>query len=77
MGGSLAAALDPVEDPSSDSVLGYGKVQMGQEETISLRYRLRKGGLRPQVNQVDAIQRTQRPRTKEEEHSFLELVGWN
>lgn len=52
------------------------KCEWGQKETNYLGYRLGNGGLTPQVNKVEAIRRSQKPKTKKEVRSFLGLMGW-
>ncbi|KAL0171213.1 hypothetical protein M9458_031524, partial [Cirrhinus mrigala] len=41
-----------------------------------LGYHLRNSKLRPQIDKVEGIRRSPRPRSKKEMRSFLGLVGW-
>lgn len=56
--------------------LNVKKCEWARQETRYLGYHLGKGQLKPQVDKVEAIRRSSRPRTKKEGRSFLGLVGW-
>ncbi len=56
--------------------LNVAKCEWARQETGYLGYHLGNGELRPQVCNMEAIQRSPRPRTKKEVRSFLGLVGW-
>ncbi len=56
--------------------LNVGKCEWAKQEANYLGYHLGNGQLRPQVNKVDAICQSPRPKTKKEVRSFLGLVGW-
>ncbi|KAL1246972.1 hypothetical protein QQF64_034274 [Cirrhinus molitorella] len=56
--------------------LNVRKCEWARQETKYLGYHLGNGKLRPQVDKVEAIQRSPRPRSKKEMRSFLGLVGW-
>ncbi len=53
-----------------------GKCEWAKLEANYLGYHLGNGQLRPQVNKVEAICQSPRPKTKKEVRSFLGLVGW-
>ncbi len=55
-----------------------GKCEWAKQEANYLGYHhhLGNGQLRPQVNKVEAICQSPRPKTKKEVRSFLGLVGW-
>ncbi len=50
--------------------------EWAKQEANYLGYHLGNGQLRPQVNKVEAICQSPRPKTKKEVRSFLGLVGW-
>ncbi len=56
--------------------LNVKKCEWARQETSYLGYHLGNGKLRPQVDKVEAIRRSPRPRLKKEMISFLGLVGW-
>ncbi len=56
--------------------LNVGKCEWAKQEANYLGYHLGNGQLRPQVNKVEAICQSPRPKTKKEVRSFLGLVGW-
>lgn len=56
--------------------LNVNKCEWARQEAGYLGYHLGNGQLRPQVDKVEAIRRSPRPRTKKEVRSFLGLVGW-
>ncbi len=56
--------------------LNVKKCEWARQETSYLGYHLGNGKLRPQVDKVEAIRRSPRPRSKKEMRSFLGLVGW-
>ncbi len=56
--------------------LNVGKCEWANQEANYLGYHLGNGQLRPQVNKVEAICQSPRPKTKKEVRSFLGLVGW-
>lgn len=55
--------------------LNAQKCEWAQQETKYLGYLLGKGAVQPQVDKVEAIQNSPRPRTKKQVRSFLGLVG--
>jgi hypothetical protein len=57
-------------------ILNVAKCEWAKSETNYLGYHLGNGELRPQVDKVEAVRRSPRPRTKKEVRSFLGLVGW-
>lgn len=56
--------------------LNVGKCEWARQEASYLGYHLGKGQLCPQVNKVEAIRQSPKPKTKKEVRSFLGLVGW-
>lgn len=56
--------------------LNVAKCEWAKSETNYLGYHLGNGELKPQVDKVEAVRRSPRPRTKKEVRSFLGLVGW-
>ncbi len=56
--------------------LNVKKWEWARQETSYLGYHLGNGKLRPQVDKVEAIRRSPRPRSKKEMRCFLGLVGW-
>ncbi|KAL0174904.1 hypothetical protein M9458_030872, partial [Cirrhinus mrigala] len=56
--------------------LNVGKCEWARQDASYLGYHLGNGQLRPQVNKVEAIRQSPRPKTKKEVRSFLRLVGW-
>lgn len=56
--------------------LNVNKCEWARREVRYLGYHLGNGQLRPQVDKVEAIRRSPRPRTKKEVRSVLGLVGW-
>ncbi len=56
--------------------LNVAKCEWAKSETNYLGYHLGNGELRPQVDKVEAVRCSPRPRTKKEVRSFLGLVGW-
>ena len=56
--------------------LNLQKCEWAKQETRYLGYLLGRGEVRPQVDKVEAIRNSPRPRTKTQVRSFLGLVGW-
>ncbi len=57
-------------------MLNVGKNEWARQEANYLGYHLGNRQLCPQVNKVEAICQSPRPKTKKEVRSFLGLVGW-
>lgn len=53
-----------------------GKCQWARQEAQYLGYHLGNGQLQTQVNKLEAICQSPRPKTKKDAKSFLGLVGW-
>ena len=56
--------------------LNPAKCEWARQETRYLGYQMGRGEVKPQVDKVEAILKTPRPRTKKEVRSFLGLAGW-
>ncbi|KAL0199477.1 hypothetical protein M9458_008017, partial [Cirrhinus mrigala] len=56
--------------------LNIGKCEWARQEASYLGYHLDNGQLCPQVNKVEAIRQSPRPKMKKEVRPFLGLVGW-
>lgn len=56
--------------------LNPAKCEWARQETRYLGYQMGRGEVRPQVDKVEAILKSPRPRTKKEVRSFLGLAGW-
>lgn len=56
--------------------LNLQKCKWAKQETRYLGYQFGRGEIRPQVDKVETIWNSPRPRTKKQVRSFLGLVGW-
>lgn len=56
--------------------LNVQKCEWAKQETRYLGYQLGRGEVQPQVDKVEAILNSPRPRPKKQVRSFLGLVGW-